>query len=195
MNTQALQWFRCITTRLAIASLSLATLTGSLTVLAPANACPRSSKAPVPQTARAAQTGTIVDVAASNPSFTTLVQAVQAAGLVETLSGQGPFTVFAPTNEAFAALPAGTLEKLLKPENRDILRKILTYHVLSGTVRSTAIRPGQVTTVEGSPVTLRVRNGQIAVNNSTVTTADIQTSNGIIHVINRVLLPPDISVR
>jgi len=137
-----------------------------------------------------AQTGTIVDIAASNPSFTTLVQAIQAAGLAETLSGNGPFTVFAPTNAAFAALPPGTLETLLKPENRDTLRRILTYHVVAGAVASGDIQPGSVTTVEGSPVQVTVTNGMVMVNNATVRTADIRASNGIIHVIDRVLLPP-----
>lgn len=138
------------------------------------------------------QTPTIVDIAASNASFTTLVQAVQAAGLVETLSGDGPFTVFAPTNEAFAALPPGTLETLLKPENRETLRKILTYHVVAGAVESGNIQPGDVATVEGSPVTLNVANGRVTVNNATVIAADIRASNGIIHVIDRVILPPDL---
>lgn len=137
-------------------------------------------------------TGTIVDIAASNPSFTTLEQAIQAAGLGETLSGRGAFTVFAPTDEAFAALPSETLAALLRPENRDRLRQILTYHVVPGIVQSQDIQPGDVTTVEGSPVRLNVVNGQVTVNDATVQAADIQASNGVIHVIDRVILPPDL---
>lgn len=141
-------------------------------------------------TAQATTPATIVEIAASNPSFTTLVQAVQAAGLVETLSGEGPFTVFAPTNEAFAALPAGTLETLLLPENQALLQRVLTYHVVAGEVTSSDIQPGQVITVEGNPVTLDVMGGNVMVNQATVVAADVQASNGVIHVIDRVILPP-----
>lgn len=134
--------------------------------------------------------GTIVDVAAANASFKTLVAAVKAAGLAEVLSGKGPFTVFAPTDAAFAALPKGTLESLLKPENKAKLRKILTYHVVPGSVTSAAIKPGKVNTVEGQPVTLSVSGGKVMVNNANVTTADVKASNGVIHVIDKVILPP-----
>jgi uncharacterized surface protein with fasciclin (FAS1) repeats len=158
-----------------------------------ADSCSRSEAATNAQlTAQATTDSTIVDVAASNPSFTTLVQAVQAAGLVETLSGDGPFTVFAPTNEAFAALPPGTLENLLKPENRETLVKILTYHVVAGAVESGDIVPGEVATVEGNPVTLAITDGRVTVNNATVVAADIAASNGVIHVIDSVILPPDL---
>ena len=136
------------------------------------------------------QSGTIVDVAASNPAFSTLVTAVKAAGLVETLSGKGPFTVFAPTNEAFAALPKGTLEKLLKPENRKLLQQVLTYHVVSGNLMAKDLRSGQVTTVAGSTVAVKVQNQKVSVNNSKVVKADVGASNGVIHVIDQVLLPP-----
>jgi transforming growth factor-beta-induced protein len=134
--------------------------------------------------------GTIVDVAASNPAFSTLVTAVKAVGLVETLSSKGPFTVFAPTNEAFAALPKGTLENLLKPENRELLQKVLTYHVVSGDVRAKDLRSGAVKTVEGNSVAVQVSKNGIKVNNTNVIKADISTSNGVIHVIDTVLLPP-----
>ena len=134
--------------------------------------------------------GTIVDVAASNPAFSTLVTAVKAAGLVETLSGKGPFTVFAPTNEAFAALPKGTLEKLLKPENRDLLRKVLTYHVVSGNLKAKDLRSSKVPTVEGNSVVLQVSKNGVKVNNINVIKADVDASNGVIHVIDQVLLPP-----
>jgi uncharacterized surface protein with fasciclin (FAS1) repeats len=132
----------------------------------------------------------IVDIAAGNENFSTLVAAVQAAGLVETLKGDGPFTVFAPTNEAFAALPAGTVETLLKPENKDQLVKVLTYHVVPGAVTSDQLA-GQrlsVATVQGQSVHVDGRDG-VKVNASRVTTADIMASNGVIHVIDTVLLP------
>lgn len=140
--------------------------------------------------ARPAPTRTIVEIAAGNSSFSTLVKAVQAAGLAETLSGKGLFTVFAPTDRAFAALPKGTLEKLLKPENRNLLRKVLTYHVVSGDLMARNLRSGRVTTVEGNRVAVRVRHGRVRVNNANVITADIDAKNGVIHAIDRVLLPP-----
>ena len=143
-----------------------------------------------PAKAKSTQAGTIVEVAAANPSVSTLVTAVKAAGLVETLSGKGPFTVFAPTNEAFAALPKGTLEKLLKPENRDSLRKVLTYHVVSGDLMAKDLKSGKVPTVEGSSVAVKVDAHGVSVNSSNVVKADVDTSNGVIHVIDKVLLPP-----
>lgn len=132
----------------------------------------------------------IIDIAASNPDFSTLVAAVKAAGLVETLKGEGPFTVFAPTNAAFAALPKGTVENLLKPENKDQLVKVLTYHVVPGAVTSDQLagKRMNVATVQGQTVHIDGRNG-VKVNRSRVTTADITASNGVIHVIDRVLLP------
>lgn len=132
----------------------------------------------------------IVDIAASDDQFSTLVAAVTAAGLVDTLKGDGPFTVFAPTNAAFEALPAGTVENLLKPENKDQLIAILTYHVVPGAVTSDQLA-GQrmdVATVQGQTVHIDGRSG-VKVNESRVTTADIIASNGVIHVIDRVLLP------
>jgi uncharacterized surface protein with fasciclin (FAS1) repeats len=133
---------------------------------------------------------TIVETAAANPDLSTLVAAVKAAGLVDTLSGKGPFTVFAPTNEAFAALPPGTVENLLKPENKDQLVKILTYHVVSGAVTSSDLKAGPVTTVEGQPVTVAINGKTVMVNNATVVKADVTTSNGVVHVIDKVLMPP-----
>jgi len=133
----------------------------------------------------------IVDTAAGAGSFNTLVAAVEAAGLVDTLKGEGPFTVFAPTDEAFAALPEGTVENLLKPENKDQLVAILTYHVLSGKVMSGDIA-GQETSaesVQGQALAINATDG-VMVNDATVVTADIDTSNGVIHVIDKVLLPP-----
>lgn len=132
----------------------------------------------------------IVDIAVSNGNFNTLVAAVTAADLVETLKGDGPFTVFAPTDAAFAKLPAGTVESLLLPENKDQLTAILTYHVVPGAVTSDQLA-GQrlsVATVNGADVHIDGRNG-VKVEDATVTTADIIASNGVIHVIDTVLLP------
>jgi uncharacterized surface protein with fasciclin (FAS1) repeats len=131
---------------------------------------------------------TVVDIAASAGSFNTLTAALKAAGLVEVLEGKGPFTVFAPTDEAFAALPEGTVEKLLQPENKDELVKILTYHVVPGAVMSTDLKAGEVATVEGSPVTIQLGKS-VKVNDARVVKADIKASNGVIHVIDKVILP------
>jgi len=132
----------------------------------------------------------IVDVAASAGSFNTLVAAVKAAGLVETLKSKGPFTVFAPTDAAFAKLPAGTIKSLLKPENKAKLAGILTYHVLSGKVSAADIagKKLSVVTVQGSKVSINATNG-VKIENAQVTKADIEASNGIIHVIDTVILP------
>jgi len=132
----------------------------------------------------------IVGVASANSEFSTLVAAVSAAGLVETLQGDGPFTVFAPTNAAFAALPAGTVESLLKPENRDQLVKVLTYHVVPGAVTSDQLagKRQSVATVQGQSLHIDARRG-VHVNSSRVVTADIVARNGVIHVIDKVLLP------
>ena len=132
----------------------------------------------------------IVEVAVANGSFNTLVAAVQAAGLVDTLSGDGPFTVFAPTDEAFAKLPAGTVETLLKPENLSKLQGILTYHVISGKVMSSDIQPTQmVKTVNGKEVSIKLSGGTVNVDSAKVVAADVAASNGVIHVIDAVILP------
>ena len=132
----------------------------------------------------------IVDIAAGNDSFSTLVAAVQAADLVETLKGDGPFTVFAPTDEAFAALPEGTVEELLKPENKDRLAAVLTYHVVPGKVMSADIagKELEAETVQGSTVAIDATDG-VTVDGANVVTADIEASNGVIHVIDAVILP------
>jgi len=132
----------------------------------------------------------IVDIAAGNEDFSTLVAAVTAAGLVDTLKGDGPFTVFAPTNKAFAALPEGTVESLLKEENKDQLVAILTYHVVAGKVMAADVKSGKVDTVQGSPVTLTVKDGKVTINEANITATDIEGSNGVIHVIDKVILPP-----
>lgn len=131
----------------------------------------------------------IVEVAVEAGSFKTLVAAVQAAGLVDVLKGDGPFTVFAPTDEAFAKLPAGTVESLLKPENKEKLVAILTYHVVGGSVKSGEIKPGGVKTVQGQEVTLSLADGAVRVDGAKVVKADIIASNGVIHVIDAVILP------
>ncbi|NJL23193.1 MAG: fasciclin domain-containing protein [Leptolyngbyaceae cyanobacterium SM1_3_5] len=133
----------------------------------------------------------IVDIAVGADNFKTLVTAVTAANLVETLKSPGPFTVFAPTNEAFAALPEGTLEELLKPENRDLLRQVLTYHVVPGDLMAGDLRSGRVATVAGNPVEVEVQSGSVKINDANVVQADIDATNGVIHVIDRVLLPPN----
>ena len=136
-----------------------------------------------------AQDKDIVDTAVAAGSFTTLVAAVTAAGLADTLKGAGPFTVFAPTDEAFAKLPAGTVEDLLKPENKDKLVAILTYHVIAGKVMSTDLTNGmKAATVQGGEVTIMTEGG-VMVNDAEVTAADIVASNGVIHVIDTVILP------
>ena len=136
----------------------------------------------------AAQAQTIVDIAAGNPDFSTLVAAVTAAGLVETLSGEGPFTVFAPTNAAFAALPAGTVESLLN--DIPTLTGILTYHVVPGAVMASALSEGlTVATVNGAEVTFTLANGA-QINGANIVATDITASNGVIHVIDAVILPP-----
>lgn len=140
--------------------------------------------------AAAAEASTIVSVAASNPDFSTLVGAVQKAGLVETLSGPGPYTVFAPTNEAFAKLPAGTLEGLTDEQ----LKAVLTYHVVAGEVMAADVKPGKVATVNGEDITIAVNGDKVTItdakgNTVNVVTTDITTDNGVIHVIDGVLLP------
>ena len=134
--------------------------------------------------------GTIVAVAAANPDFSTLVTAVKAAGLVDTLNSKGPFTVFAPTNEAFAKLPAGTVENLLKPENKEKLAAILTYHVVAGKVTAAqVVKLKSAATVNGKPLTIKADSAGVMVNDAKVTTTDVLASNGVIHVIDTVLLP------
>jgi uncharacterized surface protein with fasciclin (FAS1) repeats len=131
----------------------------------------------------------IVAVASSVGSFNTLVAALKAAGLVETLQGPGPFTVFAPTDEAFAKLPAGTVESLLKPENKEKLIAILTYHVVPGKVMAADVRTMSARTVNGQDLAISVEAGGVMVNNAHVVATDVVASNGVIHVIDTVVLP------
>jgi uncharacterized surface protein with fasciclin (FAS1) repeats len=134
----------------------------------------------------------IVDTAVAAGSFHTLATALQAAGLVETLKGKGPYTVFAPTDEAFAKLPAGTVETLLKPENKEKLKSILLYHVVSGDVTAKQVMSlSSAKTVEGQNVSIRSASGTVMVNDAKVIKADVMASNGVIHVIDTVLLPKE----
>jgi uncharacterized surface protein with fasciclin (FAS1) repeats len=137
--------------------------------------------------------GDIVAIASGTEGFSTLVAAVTAAGLVETLQGAGPFTVFAPNDAAFAALPAGLLDKLLLPENLAVLTSILTYHVVSGKIMSTDVMAGDAPSVEGSTIALGTTDG-VQVNDATVIAADVEASNGVIHVIDKVLVPPTVDL-
>ena len=132
----------------------------------------------------------IVDTAVAAGSFTTLAKALTAAGLIETLKSEGPFTVFAPTDEAFAKLPAGTLDNLLKPENKDKLKGILTYHVVAGKVTAAdVVKLQKAKTVNGQELKIMVKDGTVMVDNATVTKTDIMCTNGVIHIIDAVVLP------
>jgi uncharacterized surface protein with fasciclin (FAS1) repeats len=131
----------------------------------------------------------IVAVASGAGSFKTLVAAVKAAGLVETLQGKGPFTVFAPTDDAFAKLPAGTVEDLLKPENKDKLVAILTYHVVPGKVTAADVKTMKAKTVSGKALSIKVEDGQVSVDDAKVVKTDVAASNGVIHVIDMVVVP------
>ena len=173
--------------------LALAAVAVSGILLAACGTTSSSSMAVSPAATPAAMQN-IVQIAAGNPDFSTLVAAVKAAGLVDTLSGPGPFTVFAPTNEAFAALPAGTLDSLLKPENKGTLTSILTYHVVSGSVFAKDVKAGGVMTVNGAKFTISIDNGSVFItdgkgNKAKVVKTDIAATNGVIHVIDAVLLP------
>jgi uncharacterized surface protein with fasciclin (FAS1) repeats len=139
--------------------------------------------------ASAGEGKTIVGVASGAGQFNTLVAAVKAAGLVDTLNGAGPFTVFAPTDEAFAKLPAGTVESLLKPENKEKLVAILTYHVLSGKVMAADVKTMGAKTVNGKEAPIKVDGGKVTVGPANVVKTDIAASNGVIHVIDTVLIP------
>ena len=174
----------------AIALLATAACSGETAPATPTPAPAAEAPAPEPAPVMAKD---IVDTAVGAGQFNTLVAAVQAAGLEETLRGAGPFTVFAPTDAAFAALPAGTVEDLLKPENKAKLTAILTYHVLPAEVMSSAVAGQKLTpaTVQGATVTVDgTTAGTVKVNDATVVGADVDASNGVIHVIDKVIMPP-----
>ncbi len=174
--------------KLLVSSLTLVSTISGTAVMAGMNHSLDKQAAEQSQTVAAESQQTIVDIATSAGSFNTLTAALKAADLVGVLKGEGPFTVFAPTDEAFAALPEGTLEKLLKPENKEQLVKILTYHVVAGSVLSTDLKAGKVPTVEGSDVKIQLGDG-VKVNDAQVVKADIKASNGVIHVIDKVIIP------
>lgn len=158
-----------------------------LAAQSPAGAGPEQTPAAIPKSPSSAKLTAV-------GSFKTLWAALESSGLAATLAGAGPFTVFAPTDQAFAALPQGTFAELLKPENKAVLVKILTYHVVPATVNASALKPGALQTVEGHPIQIGVdpANNQVKVNTAKVILPNVQASNGVIHVIDRVILPPDI---
>jgi transforming growth factor-beta-induced protein len=171
--------------------LAAAVAAGATIGAAHAGECPLSAKKSVKVHAvKLAEKKDIVDTAVGADAFSTLVAAVKAAGLVETLKGDGPFTVFAPTNEAFAKLPEGTVESLLKPENKDKLVAVLTYHVVPGKVMAAdVVKLKNAKTVQGGEVDIVVADGKVKVDNANVVKTDIECSNGVIHVIDAVILP------
>jgi uncharacterized surface protein with fasciclin (FAS1) repeats len=175
--------------KLRLGAMTAVALVAALTL----SACSSDSESSSESTMEQESVGTIVDVAIGAGNFSTLVAAVTAADLVETLSGTGPFTVFAPTDDAFAALPAGVLDALLLPENKAVLAQILTYHVVSGMVMAADVTDGDVATVEGSNITLSTASG-VTVNGANVVAADVEASNGVIHAIDAVILPPGVDV-
>jgi uncharacterized surface protein with fasciclin (FAS1) repeats len=153
---------------------------------------PSSSEQPSAQPSAAESATTVVGMVNSSNSFKTLAAAIKAADLDATLAGKGPYTLFAPTDQAFAALPKGTVETLLKPENKDKLVKVLTYHVMSSETATSDLKPGKVTSVEGSAIDVKSAGKDVMVNDAKVLKADVKASNGIIHVIDKVMLPPDL---
>ena len=192
---------RCFLMRILLTRMALMAAV-ALPAIAPAYAdeCPvaaaakakAASQAHIQTVAFNAQAKDIVDTAVAAGDFKTLVAAVQAAGLVETLKGPGPFTVFAPTDAAFAKLPAGTVQSLLKPENKAKLVAVLTYHVVPGKVMaSDVVKLTEAPTVQGAKATVKVENGVVMIDNAKVVKTDIVTSNGVIHVIDAVILPPE----
>ena len=169
-------------------TLFLSALVATAAFALPAHAGSCSADKPA-SAAKTQPAGDIVAVASSAGSFNTLVAAVQAAGLVETLQGKGPFTVFAPTDEAFAKLPAGTVESQLKPENKAKLIAILTYHVVPGKVLAADVTTSQAATVNGQKLPLVVANGKVSAGSANVVATDVPASNGVIHVVDSVILP------
>lgn len=182
--------------RISLSSIALSglLLLAACAPVAPPAAAPAATPEPTQQeTPIAAEEPAmldIVDTAVAAGSFTTLVAAVEAAGLVDALKGEGPFTVFAPTDEAFAALPAGTIDTLLADPSGD-LTQILLYHVVEGKVMAADVTDGlEATTLQGAPVNFTVADGSVQINDATIVTTDIETSNGVIHVIDAVMMPP-----
>lgn len=187
--------------KIAVVAVAVLALAGGGVFLATRDSGTKDAAKPASQSSSEASseasqpTSDIVDLAVATPDLSTLVTAVKAAGLVDTLKGEGPFTVFAPTNDAFSKLPAGTLDSLLKPENVDQLKAILTYHVVPAAALSTDLSDGQeLTTVQGAKLTVNIADGKVTLtdakgNKSTVVKADIKAKNGVVHVIDSVVLP------
>lgn len=159
---------------------------GAAAAATPAQSTPKARSPQQLQIAQGEQD--IVGIASNNENFSTLVKAVQAADLAETLQGEGPFTVFAPTNEAFAKLPDGIVEFLLQPENKDLLVDVLSYHVVPGEVMSNQLETGTVDSLNGG-LSVAISGNSVIVNNASVIQPDVEASNGVIHAVNRVLLP------
>ena len=183
---------RAITLLVPVLAITIAACSTASSTPAASTPSPAATAAatPSPAPSSAPMAGDIVQTATEAGSFSTLLTAVEAAGLVETLQGEGPYTVFAPTDEAFAALPAGTLDGLLA--DTEALKKILLYHVVSGAVSSDqVVELTSADSVEGSPIAIAVKDGMVYLNDSAkVVTADVMASNGVIHVIDEVILPP-----
>lgn len=175
--------------KLTIASLVTCTLAPAAVSAGDCQSHQPTAKATVMTVSTAEAEKTIVDIAAGNKDFSTLVAAAKAAGLVKALSGDGPFTIFAPTNAAFAKLPAGTVEALLKPENKDKLANILKYHVVPAKVMAADVKAGEVKTLEGTTLEVTVTDGAVMVDKAKVIKTDIVGSNGVIHVIDTVIMP------
>ena len=180
----------------AAASVLLLAACGNDDEATSSSSSPATAEATPPADESPASSETITDIVAGNPEFSTLLAAVEAAGLAETLSGDGPFTVFAPTDAAFAELPAETLEALLQPANQDQLAAILTYHVVPAEVMAADVEAGEVPTVNSAPFTVALDGGGVEItdgqgNQANVTETDIDASNGVVHVIDSVLLPAD----
>jgi uncharacterized surface protein with fasciclin (FAS1) repeats len=158
-----------------------------------APATPTEATTPAPaggaSTEATTSSGTVVEVVSGNAKLSTLSAALKAAGLDKKLAGKGPFTIFAPTDEAFAALPPEALQDLLKPENKAKLVQLLSYHVVSGKVVSKTLKSGETATVQGQPITVKVEDSKVMVNDATVTQPDVAASNGVIHLIDKVILP------
>jgi uncharacterized surface protein with fasciclin (FAS1) repeats len=188
-----MRWNRKWLTTLALAA-SLTVIAAACSNDDPTSDRPTASTAPAEDSSPAMTEETITDIVAGNEDFSTLLSAVQAADLGDTLAGEGPYTVFAPTNEAFAALPEGTLKTLLKPKNQDQLAAILTYHVVPGEILAADVSSGEVTTVNGESFMVETTDGGVTItdgqgNEATVTSTDIVASNGVIHVIDAALVP------
>ncbi|MBE9155784.1 fasciclin domain-containing protein [Nodosilinea sp. LEGE 06152] len=195
-SSQAKRWLTGFASIGAAALLAACGAESEPTAVDTAPQAPVATEEPATDSSTATDGETVADVAASSEEFSTLAQAIEAADLTEALAASGPITLFAPTNEAFEALPEGTLDELLLPENQDLLRQVLTYHVVQEEVAAADATSGEVSTAAGTPLTLEVdeASGDVMVNEAMVVEPDIQASNGIIHGIDQVILPPDLAL-